>query len=202
MSLGPQSKNTYKICGSLKLYSEDAGTWVYIKPNMVGDIKYSVHTFDHSGWIKCDGRTLNKTEYSDLFSLIGTTYGSPTADTFKLPDLRGRVLGNIGEGTGLTNRSSGTLIGAETHTLTVGEMPSHTHTSNSVDGSLGLMTTNGANTAGMGLDSTVGEPNLYASSVGLTINTTGNSLPHNNMQPTAFVGNYFIFAKINESYTQ
>ena len=127
MSLGPQTKNAYQIFGSLKLYNEDSGTWSYIRPQMVGDMKYSVHTFDHFGWLKCDGRTLNKIEYSELFTLVGTMYGSPTADTFKLPDLRGRVIGNIGQGSGLTNRSSGTLIGAETHTLTVGEMPTHNH---------------------------------------------------------------------------
>lgn len=105
MSLGPQSKNTYQIFGSLKLYNENSGTWSYIRPQIVGDMKYSVHTFDHFGWLKCDGRSLNKEEYSELFNLIGTSYGEPSPDTFKIPDLRGRVIGNIGQGSGLTNRS-------------------------------------------------------------------------------------------------
>lgn len=208
MSLGPQSKNTYKICGSLKLYSEDAETWVYIKPNMVGDIKYSVHTFDHSGWIKCDGRTLNKTDYTDLFDLIGTTYGEPSPTTFKLPDLRGRVIGNIGQGTGLTNRSSGTLIGAETHTLTIGEMPSHNHTINDPGHTHGYVNNVGdQNTDNAFASETAADQVDYnqttgSSTTGITINNTGGGGAHNNMQPTAFIGNYFIFAKINEAYTQ
>jgi microcystin-dependent protein len=194
------------------------------KDYTLGDLKWSIQNSDHDFWLKCDGRSLNRTLYPALFSLIGTSYGSDDAQTFKLPDCRGRVVGCIGSGSGLTARSAGDKVGTETHTLTVGEMPTHshtgttdssgthTHTNNSVEGSLGLATSNGANTAGAGLDSTVGELNLYASPKALTIdsagehthtittNTTGNSLPHNNMQPTIFIGNVFIAYKTQNAY--
>lgn len=165
-----------------------------VKPSYAGDLKYSVQSSDHNGWLKCDGRSLNRVLYAKLFEVIGTAFGSDDSETFKLPDCRGRVLGTIGSGTGLTPRSLGVSVGAETHTLTVSEMPSHTHTSNAVGGTLGLMTSNGANTASGGLDTTAGEPNLYATPAALTINNAGGGGAHNNMQPTIFISNIFIFA--------
>jgi microcystin-dependent protein len=65
----------------------------------------------------------------------------------------------------------------------VGEIPAHSHTSNAVGGSIGLVTSNGDNTASSGLDFTNGEPNLYATPQALTINNTGGGQAHNNMQP-------------------
>lgn len=191
---------------------------------ILGDLKWSIHNVDHDFWLKCDGRSLERILYPALFDLIGTSYGSDTVSTFKLPDCRGRVLGGIGQGSGLTNRTMGSYIGAETHTLTIGEIPSHnhsgtttsdgihTHTNNSVDGSLGLVTSNGHNTASDGLDFTAGEPNLYVSPEGLTINSSGShthsftsgsiggSGSHNNMQPTIFIGNVFIAYKTKIGY--
>jgi microcystin-dependent protein len=194
------------------------------KDYTLGDLKWSIQNSDHDFWLKCDGRSLNRTLYPALFTLIGTNYGSDDSQTFKLPDCRGRVVGSIGSGSGLTPRSAGDKVGTETHTLTVQEMPTHshtgttdssgthTHTNNSVDGSLGLMTTNGLNTQGADVDNTPTEPNLYTASEALTINeagehthtftsnTTGNSLPHNNMQPTIFIGNVFIAYKTQNAY--
>ena len=69
-------------------------------------------------------------------------------------------------------------------------MPSHSHTSNST-GSRGLMTTTGSNTASNGLDNSPGEADLYVGPVQLTINSTGSSNAHNNMQPY-IVLNYLI----------
>lgn len=97
----------------------------------IGEYKWSARADDFSGWLKCDGRSLSREEYPELFEIMGTTFGSNDADTFKLPDLRGRVLGCAGQGVGLTNRALGTVLGAETHTLTSGEMPNHTHTATS-----------------------------------------------------------------------
>jgi microcystin-dependent protein len=82
-----------------------------------------------AGWLLCDGTAVSRVTYSALFSIIGTTYGAGDGlTTFQLPDTRGRTLIGGGTGAGLTARSIGQLGGAETHTLTTLEMPSHTHT--------------------------------------------------------------------------
>jgi len=96
--------------------------------NNVGDIKMSVRNSDFYGWLKCDGRSVSRTTYAGLFSVIGTSFGSVDSNTFNLPDCRGRVVGTLGQGSGLTNRTLGQSIGEETHVMTTGEMPTHTHT--------------------------------------------------------------------------
>lgn len=95
--------------------------------NNVGDIKMSIRNSDFSGWLKCDGRSVSRTTYSELFSIISTSFGNVDGNTFNLPDCRGRVIGTLGEGSGLTNRILGTSIGEEKHTLTTNELPQHSH---------------------------------------------------------------------------
>jgi microcystin-dependent protein len=97
----------------------------YEKP-YVGDTKTSAIAFDHYGWLVCDGRSLSKTSYPLLFNVIGNSFGG-SGDTFNLPDPKGRVIGYTGTGTGLTSRTAGTNLGAETETLDISEMPSHNH---------------------------------------------------------------------------
>jgi microcystin-dependent protein len=76
-----------------------------------------------AGWLACDGSAVSRTTYSKLFAAIGTTYGvGDGSTTFNLPDLRDRAV--FGEG---SVRSKGDTGGAATHTLTTGEMPTHTH---------------------------------------------------------------------------
>jgi microcystin-dependent protein len=76
------------------------------------------------GYALCEGQDLSIETYPDLFDILGTTYGSSVPGvTFKLPDLRTRV--PVGRGTGYDMGDTG---GAATHTLTVEEMPIHTHT--------------------------------------------------------------------------
>ena len=145
-----------------------------------------------SGWMNCQGQELYRGDYPDLFAVIGTTYGAGDGSTtFKLPNLSGRVIVGQGSGVDLTPRSMGATGGAETHTLTTGEMPSHSHTSNAVGGTLGLMTADGNNTAGGGLDTSAVEPNLYAAPAALSIDSAGTGGAHNNMQPFAVL-NYII----------
>ena len=144
------------------------------------------------GWLNCLGQEVYRGDYPDLFSVIGTTYGAGNGTTtFRLPNLAGRVVVGQGTGSGLTSRSMGATGGAETHTLTTSEMPSHSHTSNAVGSTLGLMTANGSNTAGAGLDSSPVEPNLYAAPAALSIDNSGGGTAHNNMQPFAVL-NYII----------
>lgn len=95
----------------------------------VGDYKHSARTADFDGWLLCDGREVFRDAYPALFTIIGTSFGSPSSGLkFKLPDARGRVSGAIGTGTNLTARNLGAAVGTETHTLTTDELPEHAHT--------------------------------------------------------------------------
>jgi len=79
-------------------------------------------------WLVCDGSAVSRVGYATLFKVIGETYGSGDGSTtFNLPDLRGRTVIGAGQATGLTDRLIGQAIGAETHTLTLEEMPLHAH---------------------------------------------------------------------------
>lgn len=80
------------------------------------------------GFLPCDGAAVSRSTYSDLFGVIGTTYGlGDNTTTFNVPDFRGRSPLGVGHGTDLTNRALGDKGGEETHLLITGEMPSHTH---------------------------------------------------------------------------
>lgn len=97
----------------------------YQKP-YVGDTKTSAIAYDHYGWLICDGRSLSASEYPLLFNVVGYSFGGSNG-TFQLPDPKGRVIGYIGEGQGLTARAAGINVGAETETLDISEMPAHDH---------------------------------------------------------------------------
>lgn len=81
-----------------------------------------------SGYLLCDVAVVSRTTYAALFSAIGTNYGvGDGSTTFGLPDLRGRTPIGTGQGAGLTNRTIGANVGAETHQLTTAQMPVHNH---------------------------------------------------------------------------
>lgn len=132
------------------------------------------------GYLVCDGSAVSRTEYSELFDVIGILYGSGDGSTtFNLPDLRGRVV------TGLSTTNSnfnvlGKTGGEETHTLTISEMPSHNHEfaggygSGSVLEKYSYGNVNTASTYGVG--------------------STGGGQAHNNLQPYITI-NYLIRAK-------
>jgi microcystin-dependent protein len=65
---------------------------------MIGDYKFTSRNSDGHGWLICDGRTVNRSQYPALFDIIGTSFGAPSGSTFKIPDFRGRVSGAIGQG--------------------------------------------------------------------------------------------------------
>lgn len=83
-----------------------------------------------TGFLLCQGQTVSRNTYQTLFAAIGTNYGAGDGSTtFGIPDLRGRVA--VGKSTSGTFSTLNNRGGAETHTLTVAEMASHTHIQNS-----------------------------------------------------------------------
>lgn len=94
---------------------------------ILGTIIMFAGNFAPRGWAFCNGQVLNISQYQALFAILGTTYGGNGVQTFALPDLRSRVPMHFGQGPGLSVRTQGEPLGAETVTLTSSNMPSHTH---------------------------------------------------------------------------
>ncbi len=93
----------------------------------VGEIRMFAGNFAPRGWAFCDGQLLAVSQNDALFSLLGTIYGGDGRTTFGLPEMRGRIPIHAGTGPGLSQRRLGSKGGAESVTLTVTQMPSHTH---------------------------------------------------------------------------
>jgi microcystin-dependent protein len=99
------------------------------------------------GWLLCDGRTVSRTTYARLFNVVGSTYGAGDGSTtFSLPDMQGRVL--VGKSSETEFRALGQEGGKKT--LTIADMPAHTHTiANSEDQGGGLYTLAGETASGI-----------------------------------------------------
>ena len=180
----------------------------HIKEAVVGDYKSSAHTEDFHYWLICDGRSLNRHVYCRLFDVIGTTFGSADAESFNLPDARGRVPGFAGQGVGLSLRTAGQFFGNETHTLTVAELAEHSHGVTD-PGHFHTFTTinddfngNGGNDNGFSRDaipnpqqnnSNIRSWNTNSKTTDISINDEGDSDPFSIMQPTLIIGNLFIY---------
>jgi microcystin-dependent protein len=144
----------------------------------VGEIRMFAGNFAPAGWMFCEGQLLPISENETLFQLIGTTYGGDGESTFALPDLRGRI--PIHQGNGFILAETG---GAEEITLTVNQIPAHSHPM--------LGSTNAADTpnpqnalVGTGLLSQLyyadtPDGNLAPQGV----SPVGGSQPHTNFQP-------------------
>ena len=130
------------------------------------------------GWLLCNGASIVKNSYLNLYNAIGYTYGG-SGDNFNVPDIRGRVSVGTGTGAGLSSRTLGNTGGAETHQLSVDEIPAHTHTESISTGNLSIENDN---------------PDVFGNQTSsFTGNTgsTGGGQSHNNMQPF-IVLNYLI----------
>ena len=92
-----------------------------------GDIKPTYRTTASPGWLMCDGAAVSRTTFAALFAVLGTTHGAGDgANTFNVPDHRGRSPIGAGIGPGLSiNYPVGARFGEEFHTLTGTEMPNH-----------------------------------------------------------------------------
>lgn len=93
----------------------------------IGEVRWFAGNFAPRGWAQCDGQLLQISQYSALFSILGTTYGGDGRSTFGLPDVRGRFPLHSGRGPGLTPRLLGAKGGSESQTLTDEELPVHSH---------------------------------------------------------------------------
>jgi microcystin-dependent protein len=136
-----------------------------------------------TGWLLCDGATISRTEYAQLFSLVGITYGAGNGSTtFALPDARGRVLAGRDASQAEFN-TLGETGGAKTHTLTTAQMPSHAH---SIRAGIGASTGSLLTTSGDGFLGASGLGRYADPSFKRTfsvINPEGGDQPHNNLQP-------------------
>lgn len=135
-----------------------------------------------NGWLPCDGSSQLRSAYPALFATIGTTYGAADGTHFNLPDYRGRVLvgldnmGGSDAGRLSVANTLGGSGGAETHTLTSGEMPAHEHeievATQTAGSAVNVSSTNNVSPAG---------------NISGAVKPTGGGLPHNNMQPYILV---------------
>jgi microcystin-dependent protein len=80
-----------------------------------------------AGYLMCNGQWYNVTQFPELAAVLGARYGGDGVSTFAVPDLRGRMTIGAGQGSGLTNRVLATLGGTETTTLSIAQMPAHSH---------------------------------------------------------------------------
>jgi microcystin-dependent protein len=104
----------------------------------LGQINIFPYNFAPRGWAFCNGQLLSIAQNTALFSLLGTTFGGNGQTTFALPDMRGRVANGSGQGPGLSSYDLGQVGGVENETLTILNLPGHTHpyvpTANEADG--------------------------------------------------------------------
>ena len=150
----------------------------------IGEIRMFGGNFAPQGWLFCDGSILPISDYDALFSLIGTTYGGDGQTTFALPDLRGRMPIDQGQGTGMSNRSIGQLGGTETVTLIATQLPTHNHhaVANSGAGnadSPGGTYWSGSATTPQYVPGDQANTNMNVGAIG----SNGQGQPHDNMQP-------------------
>jgi microcystin-dependent protein len=144
----------------------------------VGEIRMFAGNFAPAGWMFCEGQLLPISEYETLFNLIGTTYGGDGQSTFALPDLRGRVPLHFGNGFTLAETG-----GVETVTLTVPQIPAHTHA---------LLATSSIATQQNVSPNVMAQASLFNPYINVNptspmasqaVTSTGGNQPHNNFQP-------------------
>ncbi len=151
----------------------------------LSEIRLMSFSFAPQGWALCNGQFLPINQNQALFSLLGTTFGGNGMTTFALPDFRNRVPIHVGNGHTLGERA-----GADTHTITLSQMPTHTH-SLAASPALG----NSVNPAPVGGTLFAAEPgNAYTTATtgyvaleSSSVANVGGSQAHENRQPSLVI---------------
>jgi microcystin-dependent protein len=142
----------------------------------LSEIRIMSFGFPPKGWATCDGQLLPINQNQALFSLLGTTFGGDGRVNFGLPDLQGRTPIHMG-----ASHTEGERGGEQAHTLSISELPTHTHVVNA--------TNNPASTNAPANNLLATVANTYAAAANLTslspseIGNAGGSQAHLNMQP-------------------
>lgn len=159
----------------------------------IGEIKQVAFNFAQRDWAKCEGQLIPISENAALFSLIGTNFGGDGRSTVGLPDLRGRTPVSIGNY--VTNYATffydtGTKGGNESVTLTLNQMPAHTHqvygTEETADSAFihRQNQTDNAFASNTTVD-TYGPPSNVVALNPNSMTSFGGGQPHTNIQPSA-----------------
>lgn len=147
----------------------------------LSEIRIMSFVFPPKGWALCDGQLLPINQNQALFSLLGTTFGGDGRVNFGLPDLRGRTPIHVGSGHTLGERG-----GEQAHTLSIAELPQHTHVLNASSTAANASPPSPQN-ATILADSSPGQ--AYSSATGLvamgaaSVTNVGGSQAHLNLQP-------------------
>ena len=151
----------------------------------IGEIRMFGGNFAPKGWQLCNGQLLSISQFSALFSILGTSFGGNGTTNFQLPNMQGRVPIHQGTGAGLSPYVLGEQGGTELVTLNYNQMPLHTHLVNAVSG--GGQTSPSNNFPGA-VSSSATEK-IYSAGpgnvtmAGSMIANAGGNQPHANIQP-------------------
>src|SRR5882672_8049716 len=143
----------------------------------LAEIRIMSFDFAPKGWAQCNGQLLPINQNQALFSLLGTTFGGDGRVNFALPDQRGRTPIHVGNGHTLGEKG-----GEQAHTLSIAELPTHTHTMNANSGVGNFTTPNGAVLSKAPANTYGPAASLAALNPASSLNT-GGSQAHLNMQP-------------------
>jgi microcystin-dependent protein len=151
----------------------------------VGEIRMFAGNFPPVGWMFCEGQLLPISENDVLFQLIGTMYGGDGESTFGLPNLQSRIPMHFGTGPDGVNYQQAEAAGVESVTLTINQIPQHTHPL-MVSTDPGTGTNPAGAVAGALSPVSVYKANVTPPNVPMnasSVTPVGGSQPHDNMQP-------------------
>lgn len=142
----------------------------------LAEIRIVSFNFPPRGWAFCNGQLLPINQNQGLFSLLGTTYGGDGRVNFALPNLQGKTPIHMGNG-----HTLGEASGAAAHTLSIAELPTHSHQANasSDQATVNTPTSNVLAQSGSIYDSARSLTAMRSN----TVANVGGSQAHNNMQP-------------------